>query len=266
MIKLNKYELPCFIYFPIPLTFPSSIDVDECQEDNGGCEKTCVNLPGTFQCKCEDGEELLPDQKGCTLEEEITRTTASTNSLITYPIITEAFTTQLSTTVTTPKITTEPVTMLSSTPSTTSIPPTASSHSPTILASTTEVSNTLPIATSAIVEASTTSPRNTQSVTIQDTTTNLVTTPTISSSTDVISHSNQGSAITFHVDSFSTTDQVTPNNEENSTIITIKNIEVMIPSSATSLVEELNFATPKDTEVRLMKHLLKYGGYGGLNQ
>ena len=27
------------------------IDIDECAKDNGGCEHSCLNKPGTFQCK-----------------------------------------------------------------------------------------------------------------------------------------------------------------------------------------------------------------------
>ena len=27
------------------------VDIDECYENNGGCQSTCVNKPGTFQCK-----------------------------------------------------------------------------------------------------------------------------------------------------------------------------------------------------------------------
>ena len=26
-------------------------DLDECREGNGGCEETCVNKPGTYECK-----------------------------------------------------------------------------------------------------------------------------------------------------------------------------------------------------------------------
>ena len=34
---------------------PYCIDVDECGEDNGGCEHECVNTPGSFQCRCSPG-------------------------------------------------------------------------------------------------------------------------------------------------------------------------------------------------------------------
>ena len=27
------------------------IDIDECAKNNGGCEHSCLNKPGTFQCK-----------------------------------------------------------------------------------------------------------------------------------------------------------------------------------------------------------------------
>ena len=31
--------------------FTACIDIDECLDDNGGCQYSCVNKPGTFQCK-----------------------------------------------------------------------------------------------------------------------------------------------------------------------------------------------------------------------
>ena len=27
-------------------------DWDECSEDNGGCEESCINKPGTYECTC----------------------------------------------------------------------------------------------------------------------------------------------------------------------------------------------------------------------
>ena len=27
------------------------VDVDECEENNGGCDHICVNKPGTYTCK-----------------------------------------------------------------------------------------------------------------------------------------------------------------------------------------------------------------------
>lgn len=33
------------------------LDVDECEDDNGGCEQECVNTPGSFRCRCGEGFE-----------------------------------------------------------------------------------------------------------------------------------------------------------------------------------------------------------------
>ena len=41
------------------------LDVDECLENNGGCDQSCVNKPGTFECKCKDGYTLAADAKTC---------------------------------------------------------------------------------------------------------------------------------------------------------------------------------------------------------
>merc|ERR550534_3328845 len=38
----------------------------ECKTDNGGCEYSCRNLPGTFQCGCQEGYKLKDDQASCT--------------------------------------------------------------------------------------------------------------------------------------------------------------------------------------------------------
>ena len=34
------------------------IDIDECKEDNGGCEHECVNIDGGYYCKCPLGYSL----------------------------------------------------------------------------------------------------------------------------------------------------------------------------------------------------------------
>ena len=44
---------------------PTHVDVDECAVDNGGCQGTCVNLPGSFTCLCDVGLKLSADNKSC---------------------------------------------------------------------------------------------------------------------------------------------------------------------------------------------------------
>jgi fibulin 1/2 len=41
-------------------------DENECQTSNGGCEQTCTNTDGSFQCSCDTGYELAPDTFNCT--------------------------------------------------------------------------------------------------------------------------------------------------------------------------------------------------------
>lgn len=40
-------------------------DVDECQTNNGGCEHTCTNTEGSFECSCNPGFSLLSDGTNC---------------------------------------------------------------------------------------------------------------------------------------------------------------------------------------------------------
>ena len=42
-----------------------STDVDECKNENGGCEHHCQNLPGDHQCFCSDGYTINTDNKTC---------------------------------------------------------------------------------------------------------------------------------------------------------------------------------------------------------
>lgn len=41
-----------------------STDIDECLENNGGCDHTCKNTHGSFECLCE-GYELDEDGSTC---------------------------------------------------------------------------------------------------------------------------------------------------------------------------------------------------------
>ena len=46
-----------------PLFYRS--DIDECANQNGGCEEICVNTPGSYICECPPGQALRPDGKTC---------------------------------------------------------------------------------------------------------------------------------------------------------------------------------------------------------
>ena len=40
-------------------------DVNECQTDHHGCEQTCNNLPGSYNCSCDTGFMLNNDSRTC---------------------------------------------------------------------------------------------------------------------------------------------------------------------------------------------------------
>ena len=40
-------------------------DVDDCLENNGGCNKTCTNIAGSYKCSCGPGLVLEPDAHSC---------------------------------------------------------------------------------------------------------------------------------------------------------------------------------------------------------
>ena len=39
--------------------------MNECNNDNGGCDDTCTNNDGSYKCSCDDGYELDNDQHMC---------------------------------------------------------------------------------------------------------------------------------------------------------------------------------------------------------
>ena len=41
------------------------IDVDECSLSNGGCDQLCVNIEGSFQCRCQQGFILDSEKRTC---------------------------------------------------------------------------------------------------------------------------------------------------------------------------------------------------------
>ena len=43
------YTSLCYIYY---------IEVNECNQGNGGCEHTCTNTAGSFYCSCNTGYQL----------------------------------------------------------------------------------------------------------------------------------------------------------------------------------------------------------------
>ena len=45
-----------------------NIDIDECDDDNGGCDHVCSNTAGSYECSCNSGYTLELDNKGCSRE------------------------------------------------------------------------------------------------------------------------------------------------------------------------------------------------------
>lgn len=43
----------------------NTIDVNECNTDNGGCHHNCTNAEGSFTCSCKDGFHLRDDDLNC---------------------------------------------------------------------------------------------------------------------------------------------------------------------------------------------------------
>ena len=46
-------------------TFVPSTDINECNNNNGGCAQTCTNSDGSFQCSCNSGFRLSSDGRTC---------------------------------------------------------------------------------------------------------------------------------------------------------------------------------------------------------
>ena len=42
------------------------IDINECNTNNGGCNQTCTNTVGSYECSCNTGYSLDLDNMGCT--------------------------------------------------------------------------------------------------------------------------------------------------------------------------------------------------------
>ena len=40
-------------------------DINECLRNNGGCDQTCTNTEGSFQCSCDVGHFLAADNRDC---------------------------------------------------------------------------------------------------------------------------------------------------------------------------------------------------------
>ena len=57
MVK-KLYHATYIIYFGLT-------DVNECLTDNGGCNQTCTNTQGSFECSCGTGFISAADSLNC---------------------------------------------------------------------------------------------------------------------------------------------------------------------------------------------------------
>ena len=55
------FFLPCYRGFCLSIL----TDVDECADNNGGCQQVCVNTMGSYECQCTHGFFLSDNQHTC---------------------------------------------------------------------------------------------------------------------------------------------------------------------------------------------------------
>ena len=71
--SLAQSGLKMHLIWPLPSTDPHSLccwlyypDIDEClSSDNSGCEQSCINVLGTYECSCQQGYTLEIDGRNC---------------------------------------------------------------------------------------------------------------------------------------------------------------------------------------------------------
>ena len=73
-IRLNIVNFsiaPCLKFELMGCARQDCIDVNECEENQGGCSHRCINSPGSFSCECNVGYELFINETtaGFTIEE-----------------------------------------------------------------------------------------------------------------------------------------------------------------------------------------------------
>ncbi|KAK2151947.1 hypothetical protein NP493_2549g00003, partial [Ridgeia piscesae] len=61
----TKVECFCKSGYKLDGDKRSCDDVDECKTKKGGCDHSCTNFDGGFNCSCNDGFQLMKDKKGC---------------------------------------------------------------------------------------------------------------------------------------------------------------------------------------------------------
>jgi len=49
------------------------VDVNECENNNGGCDDTCENTLGSFMCSCGENKQLIPGTNMCEDVPDVTK-------------------------------------------------------------------------------------------------------------------------------------------------------------------------------------------------
>ena len=62
---LFNYEFSCTYESSLLYLQLCNADINECDINNGNCTQTCINIPGSYQCECVQGFQLLPDGRTC---------------------------------------------------------------------------------------------------------------------------------------------------------------------------------------------------------
>ena len=54
------------IFFNFCYYVLSSLDINECNTNNGGCGQDCINTVGSYQCQCREGFQFTSNGRSCT--------------------------------------------------------------------------------------------------------------------------------------------------------------------------------------------------------
>jgi len=67
LFKFSATQLGIFKLKTDTITICDRIsDIDECRDDNGGCQHICENKLGNYVCLCLPGYDINNDSKTCT--------------------------------------------------------------------------------------------------------------------------------------------------------------------------------------------------------
>ncbi|CAG5133717.1 unnamed protein product, partial [Candidula unifasciata] len=62
---VSPMSCSCYVGYTPTADGITCVDVNECLSDNGGCQQTCVNQPGSYRCGCRDGYRLAANMRSC---------------------------------------------------------------------------------------------------------------------------------------------------------------------------------------------------------